>query len=112
MQWGRTATTTMYEPVGTNQYNSLQARLERRFLKVFQFAANYTWSKAIGIAANDDTTLKEPAYGYWYMNRALQSFDRTHNLSLQGTWELPFGPGKSFLSHGGAAGASTPLPRS
>jgi hypothetical protein len=108
LEWGRTATTTVYEPLGTNQYNSLQARLERRFLKGFQFAVNYTWSKAIGMAANDDTTLKEPAYGYWYMNRALQSFDRTHNLSLQGTWELPFGPGKSSLSHGGAA-ASTLL---
>src|SRR5438034_399232 len=51
--YGRTAATTYYEPVGTNQYNSLQARLERGFSSGFQFAANYTWSKAVGVAANN-----------------------------------------------------------
>ena len=43
--------------MGTNRYDSLQARLERRFLRSFQFAANYTWSKAVGMAANDDSGL-------------------------------------------------------
>ncbi len=103
IQWGRTAATTVYEPVGTNQYNSLQARLERRFLKGFQFAANYTLSKAIGVAANDDSGLRENAYAYWSLNRAVQNFDRTHNLSLQGMWELPFGRGKTYLNGGVAA---------
>src|SRR5215472_17114819 len=65
LQYARTATTTVYEPVGTNQYNSLQARLERRFAAGFQFVANYTWSKAIGVAANNDSGLRENAYQYW-----------------------------------------------
>lgn len=97
-QFGRTAATTQYMPVGTNQYNSLQARLERHFVGGFQFAANYTWSKAIGVTANNDSGLRENAPAYMYLNRAVQNYDRTQNLSLQGMWELPFGKGKSFLS--------------
>ena len=98
--YGRTAVINMFQPVGTNQYNSLQARLERRFSNGFQFAASYTWSKAIGMAANDDSGLREPAPAYWALNRAVLNFDRTQNLQLQGMWDLPFGKGKPWLSHG------------
>jgi hypothetical protein len=101
--YGRTAATTLYEPVGTNQYNALQARLERRFLRGLQFAANYTWSKAIGNAANNDSTPNEPAPAYWNLNRAILPFSRAQNLSLQGMWELPFGKGKPWISHGAGA---------
>ena len=83
--YGRTAATTLYEPVGTNHYDALQARLERRFLKGVRFAANYTWSKAIGIAPNNDSTLNEPAPAYWGLNRSILPFSRLHNLSLSGT---------------------------
>jgi len=104
LQYARTATTTVYEPVGTNQYNSLQARLERRFAAGFQFVANYTWSKAIGVAANNDSGLRENAYQYWSLNRTVQNYDRTQNLQLQGMWELPFGKGKAWQQGGiGAA---------
>ena len=89
--------------MGTNRYDSLQARLERRFLRSFQFAANYTWSKAIGMAANNDSGLREPAPAYWALNRAVLNFDRTQNLQLQGMWELPFGTGRAFANHGVAA---------
>jgi len=90
-------------PVGTNQYNSLQARLERHFTGGFQFAANYTWSKAIGIAANNDSGLRENAPEFWAMNRAVLDYDRTHNLQLQGIWELPLGKGKAYASQGASA---------
>ncbi|HZT32448.1 MAG TPA: TonB-dependent receptor [Bryobacteraceae bacterium] len=104
-QYGKTAAVTMYMPVGTNQYNSLQARLERRFSAGLQFAANYTWSKAVGIAANNDSGLRENAPAYWSLNRAVQNYDRTQNLQLQGMWELPFGKGKHWFSTPGAASA-------
>jgi hypothetical protein len=101
--YGRTAVTTNYQPVGTDQYNALQARLERHFTRGFQFAANYTWSKAVGIAPNNDSTINEPAPAYWYLNRAVLPYDRTQNLSLQGIWELPFGKGKPWVTHGVAS---------
>jgi len=100
-KFGRTAATTLYEPVGTNQYNSLQARLERRFAHGMQFSANYTWSKAVGMAANNDSGLRENAPAYWSLNRAVLNYDRTQNLQLQGMYELPFGKGKRWLSSGG-----------
>src|SRR5260370_29934823 len=98
---GRTAVINMFEPVGTNRYDSLQARLERRFIRGFQLAANYTWSKAVGMTANDDSGLREPAPAYWALNRAVLNFDRTQNLQLQGMWELHFGKGRAYLTNGG-----------
>jgi hypothetical protein len=101
--YGRTAVINVFEPVGTNRYDSLQARLERRFLRSFHFTANYTWSKAVGMAANDDSGLSEPAPAFRALNRAVLSFDRTQNLQLQGMWELPFGKGRSLANSGFAA---------
>jgi len=103
--YGKTTAVSVFEPVGTNRYDSLQARLERHFIRGFQFAASYTWSKAIGPTANDDSGLREPAPAYWSMNRVVQNFDRTQNLSLTGMWELPFGKGKAHFSNGGVAAA-------
>lgn len=106
VKYGRTAVINLYEPVGTNHYDSLQARLERAFSGGFQLSANYTWSKAIGMFANDDSGLREPAYAYWSLNRAVQNFDRPQNLQLTAMWELPFGKGKPYLSNGFGAKAA------
>ncbi len=94
----RTASTLFYEPVGTNQYNSLQAKLERRFANGFQLGSSYTWAKAVGFAPNNDSTLAEPAPAYWGLNRSVLPYDRTQNLSVQGVADLPFGQGKKYLS--------------
>ena len=105
IQFGRTATTTVYMPVGTNRYDSLQAKLERHLVRGFQFSANYTWSKAIGVVKNNDTGLREPAFAYWSLNRAVQDYDRTQNFQVRGMWELPFGKGKPWASNKGVASA-------
>src|SRR5438128_5995603 len=54
-QFGRDAQTRMVAPVGDSHYDSLQARLERRFSNGVQFAVYYTWSKSIGIAGADNS---------------------------------------------------------
>ncbi len=97
--FGRTAVTTQYQPLGTNQYNALQSKLERRFAQGVQVAATYTWSKAIGVTANDDATPRVNALAYYYLNRAVLNFDRTQNLAISGVLELPFGKGKRWLSN-------------
>ncbi len=103
-KFGRTAATTYITPMGTDQYNSLQAKVERRFAKGFQLGANYTWAKSVGPAANDDTAPRVSALQYFYLNRAVLPYDRTQVLNLTGAWELPFGKGKPWLSNGlGAA---------
>jgi hypothetical protein len=102
--FGRSVTTAMYGPVGNGKYNALQSTLERRFAQGFQVQATYTWSKALGIFGTENTggapAIAAPSY--YNLNRALTSYDRTHNLEVSSVTELPFGKGKRWLNQGGA----------
>ncbi len=101
--FGRDAQTRMVAPAGDSRYDSLQTRLERRFSGGLQLAIHYTWSKSLGIAGNDDSDgiarIKIP--DFYYLNRALSGFDRTHNLQITSLVELPFGRNKRWLNRGG-----------
>ncbi len=103
-QFGRTAATTLVTPFGTNQYNSLQATLSRRFSQGLQVEASYTWSKVIGYNVNSDSG---PAFvaarQYFEMNRTLLNYDRTHMFHINSIWDLPFGRGKQWATGGVAA---------
>jgi outer membrane receptor protein involved in Fe transport len=101
--FGRTVSTTLYDPAFTSNYNALQAQLTRRFSNGFNLAASYTWSKAIGFGANNDSGLFFNTPSARDRNRSLLSFDRPHNFRLSGIYELPFGKAKPYLSHGIAA---------
>lgn len=102
-KFGRTAATTFIMPLGTGQYNALQARLDRRFSRGIQLSAHYTWSKAIGPVDNTDSSPAVKALPYFDRNRVPRSYDRTHNLQISNVWELPFGKGRHWL-HNGALG--------
>ncbi len=95
-KFGRTATTTFIAPLGTGQYNGMQAKLERRFSQGMMFNAAYTWSKSIGPIDNSDSSPSVKALAYMDLNRVVRSFDRTHNLQLTNIWELPFGKGRKW----------------
>jgi hypothetical protein len=99
----RTAATFLVTPMGTNQYDSLQASLERRFRAGLQLGLGYTWSKAIGITENSDNQPRVRALQYFHMNRALQNYDRTHNMQITNIWEVPLGKGHRWASGGVAA---------
>ena len=101
--FGRDAQTRLVAPVGNSHYHSLQSRLERRFANGFQLQANYTWSRSMGIAGNDDSdgTPRISIPEFYHLNRALSSFDRTHALHILGIAELPFGKGRRWLNTGG-----------
>ncbi len=104
-RFGRTADTTFLVPFGTGQYNSLQASLERRFSRGLQLAANYTWSKSIGMADNTDSRPAVSAIPFFQLNRAVRGYDRTHNLQISNIWELPLGKGRRWVSSGRVASA-------
>jgi hypothetical protein len=89
-------------PYGADKYNSLQAALNKRFSKGLSFQMAYTYSKDIGITISTSSVLL-PQY---YQNRDYYttSLDRTHHFVLGGTYELPFGPGKTMAASG-VAGA-------
>lgn len=73
-----------------NRYDSLQAKLEKRFSKGYSFNVNYTLQRAIqedGEQFAFDSSL----------NRGPAGWDRTHNFVFSQLLELPFGRGKRFL---------------
>jgi hypothetical protein len=72
----------------TSNYNSLQASVNRRFSKGMQFGVAYTWSKTMtymdtvnGAVANFQNRR------FW--NYGLASFDRTQNLVVHWTADVP-----------------------
>jgi Carboxypeptidase regulatory-like domain len=102
-KFGRSAATTLISPLGTGQYDALQARIERRFTRGLHLGAHYTWSKAIGPVDNTDSSPSVKALAYMDRNRVPRGYDRPQNLQIISIWELPFGKGKRWLSGGGPA---------
>jgi len=103
-KFGRTTSSSMITPIGTNMYDSLQTKLERRFSQGVQFGAAYTWSKSIAWT-QDSGSPAVKALQYFSLNRSVPGFDRKHNLQLSGMWELPFGKGKKFAANNRAGSA-------
>ncbi|MPY90281.1 MAG: TonB-dependent receptor plug domain-containing protein [Luteitalea sp.] len=101
--FGRTASTQLISPIGDSHYDSLQARLQRRFADGFSLQIAYTWSKSITTSGADDHSgsLAINIPEYYHLNRRVSNFDRTHNLQITNISELPFGRGKRFLNDGG-----------
>lgn len=101
--FGRTANTRMVSPLGNSHYDSLQARLQRRFAGDYLLQAAYTWSKSITTSGPADSsgTLPIAIPEYYGLNRQVNDFDRTHNLQITNITELPFGRGKRFANQGG-----------
>jgi hypothetical protein len=99
------------ENVGQSSYNGLLTKLERRFNNGLNLLASYTWSKTLTDA---DSAL--PAFATFSGGGSVQnsfnldgekapSFqDIRHTFVISYIYELPIGPNKRFLSHGGALG--------
>ncbi len=79
---------------GNSWYNSLEAKLEKRFSKGYTFQAAYTWTKFIEATGflNDGDLKPE---------RVISDQDYPHRLSVSGIYELPFGRGKKLLGKSG-----------
>lgn len=72
-------------------YNALQAAVEKRFSKGYQFLAHYTWSKAL--TYDSDYYAINPK-----LNHGLSNSDRKHVFVLTNVIDLPFGQGRHFLA--------------
>ena len=99
-KFGRNVQTALVESVGHTNYDSLQTQVTRRYANGFQVNFAYTWSKAIGLCCNsgNDGGPAIHARAYLDRNRAVMSFDRTHNFQSTFVYELPFGKGKKFAT--------------
>jgi hypothetical protein len=79
-------------PDVNSEYNSLNAQISRRFTNGFQFSGLYTWSKSLDFLSNEgpgaSTNQTDPAH--LNTERGPSDYDRTHNLTMSGLWELPW----------------------
>jgi len=79
---------------GNNQsstYHSLNLQLTRRLSSGFTATTTYIWSKAFGVGSFVDPNNRADA-------KTLQAVDHKHQISTNGTYELPFGANHFLLA--------------
>jgi Carboxypeptidase regulatory-like domain len=91
--------------IGSSTYNALLLSLERRFSSGLSFQSRYTWSHSI----NDGSVGGGESNGPENVNclpcdKGPSVFDVRDNVTVNTVYELPFGPGKPFLSDAGVLG--------
>ncbi len=75
---------------GFTWYNSLQLRAERRLAQGFTAQFSYTFSKELDAVQFQNAGDSMPT-------KTISAFDRPHQISFSGIYELPFGKGRRFL---------------
>ncbi|WP_213804652.1 TonB-dependent receptor [Granulicella sp. dw_53] len=88
---------------GVSDYNSLQAKLEKRLSHGLTFLATYTWSHALDDSSDagglstavGDRNMAIIPYTDEYTN---SPYDIRHRVTLNGNYQLPFGKGRTFLN--------------
>jgi hypothetical protein len=81
---------------GSSTYQSLQAKLEKRFSRGFSFLGSYTFSKCIDGPGSEEGGA--PAYYLDNLYKGLCTYDVPHNFVTSYVWELPFGRGRHLFS--------------
>jgi len=83
---GRIASTLLYNNALTNNYNSLQVSLNKRFAKGLTFTTAYTYGNALGYTAANGQLL-EPLN--LHSNYGELPYNRRHLFTLSHLWEVP-----------------------
>ena len=95
----RTADIRYFTPFNTASYNGFQSQVTRRFARTM-LGMSYTLSRALNYGDDQDSGLVWNWVPMLQRNRAVASFDRTHNFQFFGNYELPFGKGQQFAKTG------------
>jgi hypothetical protein len=99
------ANTTSWVSQGVALYNALTVDVRRSFANGLQFRGNYTWSKNLddGSAWNTSVSGNTPAFVAFPLQPKADwgpaATDVRHAASINGSYELPFGPQKHFLKN-------------
>ncbi|MFZ0663723.1 MAG: carboxypeptidase regulatory-like domain-containing protein [Acidobacteriaceae bacterium] len=86
---------------GHSNYHALQVDLRQGNWHGLQYDANYTWSKSLSVASNNSWTGSFNAFTLRNLGRsyAPSLFDLRNVFHGSGTYDLPFGKGRQFLSN-------------
>jgi len=97
------------DPRNRSTYHSGQIKLTHRFTNGLQFLGSYTYGKALdygGSAASGGGAVGNPqTVTNLDAGHGPAGFDVRHRAVVSWVWELPFGPGRQWLSNGGVLGA-------
>lgn len=95
----------------SNNYNSANFRLEKRYAKGLALLVNYTIQKNLesggagpdAYAQNGGTSIAMDSYNI-ARERSVAPIDIPQIFSGSAAYDLPFGPGKPWMAHGGPIG--------
>ena len=97
--------TNNFDTSGADKYNALQVSFQKRTGSGLTYLLSYTLSRYL---TNTDSGFS--TFNFRGLNPAnpraewsVGNNDQTHVLTMAGVYELPLGPGKRFLNHGGMA---------
>ncbi|HEX8712296.1 MAG TPA: carboxypeptidase regulatory-like domain-containing protein, partial [Terracidiphilus sp.] len=99
------ANSTSWVSQGVGLYNAMEVDVRRSYANGLQFRGNYTWSKNLddGSAWNTSVSGNTPAYVEFPFNPKLDwgpaATDVRQAASLNGSYDLPFGPGHALFPH-------------
>ncbi|MEO7652035.1 MAG: TonB-dependent receptor, partial [Bryobacteraceae bacterium] len=82
-----------------SNYNSLQFRAEKQFSHGFSLLAAYTFGRNTDLSGDEQTGATIDPRNL-NRDRGLSESQVKNRLTITHIWELPFGPGKPFLSRG------------
>ncbi len=93
------------ESAGNGSFNSMQLSLNRRLAAGVQAQAEYMWSHAIndGMVGGGESTAPQNVNDRMG-GKGNSNFDIRQTVTTNFLWEMPFGPGRRFLTSG-VAGA-------
>jgi hypothetical protein len=91
-------------PLGSSYYDSGQVELRRRLAAGMQFQLNYSFSKSLANGAtNSSSSSAQPStFRDLAMNKEPDTYDIRNAIKANYIYELPFGPGRHFLSSPGS----------
>jgi hypothetical protein len=99
---------------GNNNFNTLQASIERRFVRGLLYQMNYMWSHGIGDASiGSGESIAFQNMSCRACDRSSTSIDVRHVMTMNGVYHLPFAARNRFLGGwelAGIVGARTGLP--
>jgi len=90
--------------IDTSNYEALSVSVKRSFSRGFLFSANYQWSHEIDDGSDgsgDGDSLVPQNVACLPCERASGIFDVRHVFNANAIYQLPFGPGKRYLSQPG-----------
>ncbi|MBV9759111.1 MAG: TonB-dependent receptor [Acidobacteriaceae bacterium] len=97
--YGLTQGIFQYCNCDNSNYNSLETKLQKQFSHGLDFLLTYTWSKAL----TDTEGGSVPSNSYDVRSDyGPASWDRTHTLTLEHNWNLPFGRDRYWKLGGNA----------